>query len=226
MPQTNEMREIARSVLSSAVFGGRGDNWFWDRTERVANNIKMICDLPELADANLPVDRFCLSGAGYFFETGLVQYAISRGVYYEEQVEQDVSEIRKMSTWVVSERLAGVIDDKKVEKINRIIIESAEKPTKLNEAKILSDAANLEDVGSVGICNLVRKFSLQKKSVSELVKSWKKKADYGYWQARLKESFYFESVRSMANERFAAMGAFMENLEKEIELMHLVQSRR
>ena len=226
MAQTDEIKEIARLVLTSAVFEGRADNWLWDRTERVANNIKMICDLPELSEANLPVDRFCLNGAGYFFEAGLVKYANSKGVYHEGRSEQDISEVRRMSAWVVSERLAGSVDGKKIEKINRIIVESGERPTKLNEAKILSDAANLEDVGSVGICNLVRQFSQQKKSVSELVTSWKKKADYGYWQARLKESFYFESVRAIANERFAVMGSFMENLEKESELMRLVQSHR
>lgn len=226
MPQTEEIKEIARIVLTSAVFDGRADNWLWDKAERVADNIKMICDLPELLEANLPVDRFCLAGAGYFFEAGLIQYAGAKGAYHEGRSEQDISEVRRMSAWVVSKRLAGSVDEKKIEKINRIIVESGEKPTKLNEAKILSDAANLEDVGSVGICNQVRQFSLQKKSISELVKSWKKKSDYGYWQARLKESFYFESVRAIANERFSAMGSFMENLEKESELMRLVQSRR
>jgi hypothetical protein len=226
MPQTDKIKEIARLVLTSAAFDGRADNWLWDRTERVANNIKMICNLPELSEANLPVDRFCLSGAGYFFETGLIQYANSKGAYHDGRSEQDISEVRRMSAWMVSERLAGSVDEKKIEKINRIIVESGEKPTKLNEAKVLSDAANLEDVGSVGICNQVRQLSLQKKSISELVNSWKKKVDYGYWQARLKESFYFESVKAIANERFAVMGSFMENLEKESELVRLVQSLR
>ena len=99
MPQTDKIKEIARSVLTSAVFEGRVDNWLWDRTERVANNIKMICGLPELSEANIPVDRFCLSGAGYFFETGLIQYVSSKGAHHDSRSEPDIFEVRRMSAF-------------------------------------------------------------------------------------------------------------------------------
>jgi HD superfamily phosphodiesterase len=85
----------------------------------------------------------------------------------------------------------------------------------LNEAKILSDAQNLDDMGIVGIFSLLRNSSLRGKGPSDVLRSWKKKIDYGYFQARLKESFHFESVKRIAKKRFELTENFMSRLQDE-----------
>ena len=85
----------------------------------------------------------------------------------------------------------------------------------MTESMILSDARNLEDMGAVGLFHELRRYVIHGKSISDILESWKRKIDYGYWQARLKESFRFEPVRQLAEERFAAAVYFMNQLTVE-----------
>ena len=87
--------------------------------------------------------------------------------------------------------------------------------TDLTEAKILSDSRNLDDMGAVGIYNEFRRDVIGGKGVSDIMESWKRKVDYRYWQARLKESFRFETVRKIAVQRFAATEYIMNQLKIE-----------
>ncbi len=210
MTDNDEIKMIAKQVLRAPAFDGQTDNWLWDTADRIERNVNAICQSAEIQRANLAIDLFCLKAAVYFFQTGLIQAAGSKDALY-----LDPAEIARLSTLVVTEKLVKVVDTKRIQKINDILIQTCEKTTRLNEAKILSDAINLDDIGSVGVFNQVRDGALQKKSISQLINNYKKKADYGYWQARLTESFHFKNTAKIANKRFAIMNTFMQNLEKE-----------
>jgi hypothetical protein len=53
--------------------------------------------------------------------------------------------------------------------------------------------------------------------VGDILRSWKRKIDYRYWQARLEEGFRFESVRKLAERRLCAAEEFMEQLKAEAQ---------
>jgi hypothetical protein len=53
------------------------------------------------------------------------------------------------------------------------------------------------------------------KGASVALDSWKRKIDYRYWDARLKESFRFDSVRKLAIQRFSSAEYFMNQLSAE-----------
>ncbi|MCK5172624.1 MAG: hypothetical protein KAR47_04485, partial [Planctomycetes bacterium] len=198
MIENDDIIEIAKQVLLSRAFDGQTDNWLWDTAERIERNVNSICQSTEIQRANLAIDLFCLKAAVYFYQTGIVQAAGSADALY-----LDPAELTRLSTLVVTEKLSKVVDTKRIQKINDIMIQACEKNTRLNEAKILSDAINLDDIGSVGIFNQARDCALHKKSIAQLLNNYKKKADYGYWQARLRESFHFASAAKIANKRFA-----------------------
>ncbi len=210
MIDNDEIIEIAKQVLLAPAFDGQTDNWLWDTAKRIERNVNAICQSAEIQRANLAIDLFCLKAAVYFFQTGLIRAAGGNSAPY-----LDPAEITRLSTLVVTEKLSKVVDAKRIQKINDILIQTCEKTTRLNEAKILSDAINLDDIGAVGVFNQARDCTLQKKSIAQLINSYKKKADYGYWQARLAESFHFKTAAKIANKRFAIMTTFMQNLEKE-----------
>jgi hypothetical protein len=69
------------------------------------------------------------------------------------------------------------------------------------EAKLLADAVNLEDFGACGL--IAQAFSLfrQGEGLTQLIDGAEKREQYGYWDARLKDGFHFESVRHMARAR-------------------------
>ena len=223
MPEIDLVRETAQQTLKVSTVTGADDNWLWDRTERVVRNVEHICKLPEIAEANLAIERFCLLCAAYFSDSGFVHYADPEGVTARVALaDLNVTDLRDFSTQVVADKLTGKLAGGKIEKINKIIIESSNKLTEMPEAGILSDARSLDDMGAVGIFNEFRRYVIHGKSVSEAIDNWQRKIDYRYWEAMLKESFRFESIRKIAGRRFHAAECFMkqlrlENTGKELE---------
>lgn len=216
MSGIDEVREIAQQVLTIATAAGGSGNWLWDRTQRILRNVENICRLPDFIDADIPIDRFCLAAATYFADTGFTHYVNAKNAP-ADLVLSDVnpSDLRKFSAKIVSAKLAERMSGSKIDKINRIMTESANRETDMTEAGILSDASNLEDIGAVGVFHEFRRFVIHGRSVSEVLDSWKKKVDYRYWQARLKEGFHYGSVQKIAFQRFAATEYFMSQLKIE-----------
>lgn len=216
MPEIDLVRKIAQQALKVSTSGGADDNWLWDRSQRVARNVEHICRLPEITGANLAIDMFCLVSAAYFSDSGFIHYADPEDMTARAALSDlNVSDLRDFSTQVVSDKLTGKFSVGKIEKINKIIIESSNKLPEMPEASILSDGRNLDDMGAVGIFNEFRRYAVHGKGAGDAIDNWQRKIDYRYWEARLKESFRFESVRKVADRRFHAAEYFMEQLRVE-----------
>lgn len=220
MSEIDVIRQIAQQALSVPTLAGIRDNWLWDRTLRILRNVEHICRIPELVDKHdgdsAEVDRFCLIGATYFADTGFAHYADAENLP-ARLVLADISQtdLRDFSTQVVSDKLSGALAGPRIDKINNIIVQSSNRFTEMTEAMILSDARNLDDMGAVGLFHEFRRYVIHGKGVSDVLESWRRKVDYRYWQARLKESFRFDSVRQLAEQRFGAAEYFMNQLDVE-----------
>jgi hypothetical protein len=66
---------------------------------------------------------------------------------------------------------------------------------------LLADALNLEDFGVIGLVNQIISISRQGAGVVQVAQGMEKREQYGYWEARLKESFHFEPIRAIAKKR-------------------------
>jgi len=216
MLEIDDIRRIACDLLTGGASGGSVDNWLWDRTQRILRNVEHICRLPELVEGGAAIDRFCLTVATLFADSGFIRYADSEGIL-TPPVLADINpaDLRSLSTQVVSSTLAEGLSAARIDKINNIIVRSESRDSDLIEADILSDARNLDDIGAVGVFNEIRRDVLGGRGVSDILESWKRKVDYRYWQARLKESFRFEEVRKIAVQRFTATEYFMGQLKIE-----------
>lgn len=223
MIQIETVKQLAQQILLTPAAMGTTNTWLWDRTQRIVRNVETICQLPEIADTNMATDRFCLTAAGYFADAGFVNYigaeSIEGGLVLSDI---NVGDLAEFSTQFVREHLASVLDQNKIEKINRIIVDSNNRFCEMNEAMILSDARNLDDIGLIGVFNEFCGCGVHGKGVTDVLESWKKKVDYRYFQARLKEGFRFESARKIATMRFTQAELFMgqlavENSTKDIE---------
>jgi hypothetical protein len=222
MSELEAVRKIGRQALMvSGPMAGFGA-CLWDRAERLVCTVEYICGLPELVRGGLQIDRFCLIAATYFSDSGLA-LCLATGEREAAEVLSNANgeELLDLSARVVEERLAGVVEKARIDKINRIITESGGRFTKMAEAMILSDARNLDDMGTAGIFNEFGRYFIGGKGVRDVLQSWKKKKDYRYWQARLKEGFRFEQVRRLAEQRLSAAEFFMKQLEAETEAQDL-----
>ena len=216
MSELDAIRGLAEQALTIRTPAGLRDSFLWDRGQRLVCNVELICQLPELTAANLQIDNFSLTAAAYFSDSGMVRWFNSPQKEFNGQTsDENGDHFLDLSADVVAEKLDGVVESRKIKKIARIITESGNRFSRRVESMILSDARNLDDLGAVGIVNEFRQYIVSGKSVRDALGIWQRKMDYGYWQARLKEGFRFESVRKIAEQRLSTTESFMEQLKVE-----------
>jgi len=199
MAEIDTIRKAARGIFEAQGPGKTG--WLWGRAERIVRNIEGICRLSEIVGANLAIDMVCLTAAGYLAEVSMAGGG-------EEMSSSE-------SARIIAERLAGKVDPGKIDKINRIIAQAMDCHSNMTEAMILSDAMGLDDVGVAGIANSLYRNVSSGGGIGDAAAGWKRRLDYGYWDARLKESFRFESVRAIAEQRHNLAKQFVDALELE-----------
>ena len=229
MTRLETIKQITQQLMMTPSALSSANAWLWDRTQRIVRNVETISQLPEIAEANIAVDRFCLHAAAYFADSGFTNYITTE--HLEPALvlaDINTTDLREFSTQIVSEHLSSVIEQSRIDKINKIILESNNRFCEMTEAMILSDARNLDDIGIVGLFNDFCACGVHTKGVTDALQSWKKKVDYRYWQARLKEGFRFESVRNIASARFEQAERFMhqlaiENSTKDVEEIKIEQ---
>jgi hypothetical protein len=222
MTESDVIRQLAQQSFNVSGGSGKRDHWLWDRTVRIVHNVGQLCRLPELAGQAISIERSCLIAAAYFSISGLAHSAGARNAGGPlNRVDGSDTDLCELSAKIATETLSGVLSEARLHTVSRIITESCNRFTDMTEAMVLSDARNLEDMGAVGLLHELRQHIINGKSISEILESWKCKAQYGYWQARLKESFRYDAVRQMAEQRYFAMEHFMDQLAAENKPCHL-----
>jgi hypothetical protein len=191
----------------------------WDSTERLVRHIEAVRGIAELNDhRGLEIDDFCLHCAALFYYAGEAKYLSEKksGSTLDSYIPPwEMEYIVELSGDVVSKNLGKILDSSQIMKVSQIIAESRGHFSEVIESMIISDARNLDDIGAIGLFKEFRKYAFEGKGVAEAVTGWKRKQDYRYWQARLREGFRFESVRKIAEKRLAAAELFMSEMGTE-----------
>ena len=225
MSELDIVRDLAKQALTISTPNCKVDGFLWDRAQRLVRNVEHICRLPEVAKDKVQIDHYALITATYFSETGLAHHLESEGTGIEPaNSNNNNDDLLDLTSLVVEETLSPAASQMSISKINRIITESRSHFPTLLEAMILSDARNLDDMGAIGIFSEFKRYIIGGKGVSNVLHTWKRKIDYKYWQARLKESFRFESVRKIAEQRLSTAEYFMNQLKVENTASDLEES--
>ncbi|MBC8481730.1 MAG: hypothetical protein H8D47_03600 [Planctomycetes bacterium] len=220
MTEMTNIREVAKKLLTVTSLSGGVDDSLWDRTKRLAKSVELISNMPQITQRNMQVDRFSLISAAYFNYAAL---AYGR----ENPAQQSLSAVNvdcQTSADIAEKVLKGKVEPARIQKINRILVESSGNFTHMIEAMILSDARNLEEMGAAGLFNEIKSYAFTGKSVSGGLKTWQRKIEYQYWQARLEENFRFDQVRILAQQRLETAQSFMQQLKIEVETEDIKQT--
>lgn len=214
MVNLSVIQEISDQVLTVPTLKGTPDRYLIDRARRVLRHCAGIAQLSDVQ--RFQVDHECLSIASLFRDAGFARYA-NQEDRAMRMVLADLTDddLRDFSSQIVQEKLEGLVNPRQMERVCSIIIESGKRETNLIEAMILSDARNLDDMGAIGIFNEFRRYVFHGRGAGDALTSWKRKIEYDYWSARLRESFRFESVRILAKRRLKTAEAFMQQLDLE-----------
>ena len=216
MAQMERIQRLAEEVLTFQDSSGHIERWLWDRAKRIARNAEQISKLPELTKKGVSIDLFALLAAAYLADAGYrlsaqMEGKSTRGTTLQLQGKQ----LRENSVQIIKGKEKDPCLEGKTDLICRIITESENRSAQLLEARILSDARMLDEIGALGIIHEIRRCILQGKGPGALLEGWDRRVEYRYWEARLKEGFHFPSVRQIAQDRFEAMGHYIQQLRKE-----------
>ena len=207
-------KEIAEQVLAIPTQKGTPDGYLIDRAYRILRHCGGIARLGEVQRFQIDYDSLYI--AALFRDAGFAHYAnqedkVSRMVL-ADLTDEDT---RDFSTQIVQEKLTELLTPEQLERVCSIIIESGKRNTTIIEAMVLSDARNLDDMGATGVFNEMRRYVIHGRGVAEALAGWNRKIEYDYWAARLRESFRFEAVRAIAEQRLLAARKFMAQLDIE-----------
>jgi len=207
-------KEIAYQTLSIPKSQNDRGTYLIDRAECILHHCNVISQLPEVS--RFQIDKKCLQIAALFNDTGFANH-IGKNKKNANINLTDLSDEdqRDFSSQFVTEKLPHLLNAPQLERVCNIILAVNNRNTSLVEAMILSDARNITDMGAIGILGEMQKSITHGRSITDVTKSWKRKIEYDYWTARLRDSFRFNGVRIIAKKRLATACTFMEILEQE-----------
>jgi hypothetical protein len=215
MGESGIIEKSAKQALFARCKNKCDSDFLWDCVKRVVRNAELICRIIERDEPRVRINKEILNTGAYFSQVaGLILK-----FYSENSKPLSTDSICRNCSDLTRKELGTILTDSRLKSINSIVVGSYDKKNKEVESKILSDSRNLDDVGIVGLFWDIRKSMLCGKSVSDVITGWKRKVEYGYWQARLKEDFRFEQVRTIAEKRLCCAESFMNCLENEHKSM-------
>jgi len=112
---------------------------------------------------------------------------------------------------------ADFVEGELLERATTILRAMPHRNTKMDEARLLADAVNLDDFGITGLIMQAMQMSRQNAGVEQVADGFQKRQQYGYWEARLKDGFFYEPVRKLARERLKRASEMVDLLLAELK---------
>lgn len=214
MPEIEPVIDIARDVLVGTSPLGREDTFLFDHSLRVMRVAEQLSRSEEVADWR--IDRFALQAAALFHQAATVRLEEERRtstVYAAATMSAE--DIKSYSAELAGDRLGSRVPGRQLELIQEIIRRTHDATIELNEAKILTDADSLDDIGALGTWRDLRRYVLEGRAIDDALHAWKRREEYGYWETRVRDAFNLETARRLAEGRLKAARAFMQQLRRE-----------
>ena len=226
MANVERVAALAKKLLTIHVGEGKKDTWIWQHSERVRRLASMIAALPELATR--PIDRDALAAACLFHDAGWIVQLQSGSIDRWRLLGKPTSDIqRELGAALMRENISRLIPAASLETAVEAIRQCNFRQSSLVEAEILGEAENLDDVGVIQLLKQVRQHQVDGRAIEQLLSAWKRQQEYQFWEARIKDSFRFESIRQLARVRLAAVDRFMSAISSEHEggdLLKLIEA--
>jgi HD superfamily phosphodiesterase len=222
MPEIEPIIEIARGALIGRSPLGREDTFLFDHSLRVMRVAERLASCREVRAWRM--DRFALAVAALFHEaaTGRLEEERRTSTVYAAAT-MSAEDVKLYSAELAGDRLRGKLPPRQLELVQEIIRRVHDATIDLAEAKILSDADSLDDVGALGVWHDLRRYVLKGRSIADATRAWEQREQYGYWAPRVRDrnAFNLATARRLAESRLGAARTFMTQLARESDAADL-----
>ncbi len=206
----------ARELLILSTPGGGSDLALWEHSVRAMHAAHALAQAPEIRQRE--PDLVSCTTAALFHDAGwAVQFR--QGVVTHAQVlTRPTSQVqRELGAGAMAEVLADVLPADTLELVAEAIRHAGTHQTALVEAQIVSDAANLDDIGVTHLLRQYRQYHAEGRQLEQLRTTWMRQSEYRFWDARINDGLRFEFTRGLARARLRAVEQFMVALATELE---------
>jgi hypothetical protein len=213
MVDQKAIRKQARKDLVVFTEQGQEDVYLWDRSVRVTESACKLAMLPELAGQ--PVNLTVLLAAGLYHDAGWIAQ-LADGVISRRMVrsKRTTSVQRELGAAMMTRSLRGLLGNDELESAAECIRSLSEYQVNILEAQLIAEADSLDEFGALCLWHTARKYTLEGKGPQAAIDTWETQRQYGYWTARINDSFRFETVKRIAYERLAVYDKMIDQLRR------------
>ena len=193
------------------------DLWLWEHAQRVVQLARMLALLPEAREigADQP-NQDIVSLAALFADAGWAVQVRRGEINHWQVLSRPTNDLqRELGVGALQERAAAHVSSELIEVAARAIRECNDRYTKLPEARVLSEAENLDEIGIMYVLRQFRQFQIEGQPLDQLVVNWGRHLEYRYWDARVNDCLRWETTRHIARERLRAVEQFMDSLTRD-----------
>jgi hypothetical protein len=184
------------------------------RGRRLLDNSARLCaSVDHLLTLNLvptPVDAEALKLA-----CSALQLTLKHEGPGERRLPMTLRDRAESAAELLISSVEGGADAALLDRTASLLRQMPQRSPALPEARLLADAANLEDFGVTGLLNMMSSVTLAGDGLSQLVEACNTREQYGYWDARLAR-FHFPVVRALAERRLAGARQVYALLRSEL----------
>lgn len=189
------------------------DSLLWEHSSGVARASVLIARQDSFA--HLKLDPIVLTAAALYHDIYHAQASDGSGFCDSDCISRtgDATQ-RERSADLVRSKLDKFLNSRTLDMVAGIVGQVGLREADRVEARIISDADNLYQLGLMALWPVIRQGAITGKGIKDLIDHCHARRTYGYWVAR-RSCFFFPEVCDLAERRLEAFEKFVDNLERE-----------
>lgn len=204
----------ARLDLTVTTRQGDPDLFLWEHSVRVSQVAQQIAKLPA-AQARQP-DDIAILAAGLYHDAGWAVRCRALEIDRSDILLTPTTDaMAEQAAQLLEQSVGDLLPPVTLERAIRAVKACVERDPEPIEAQIIAEANHLEEFGLLMLWQTIRRGMVEGKGVQAVIDTWRRRREYQFWTARLKDSFRYKPVRDIAEQRLKTLERFMEDVERE-----------
>jgi len=204
----------ARGDLTVTTKQGDPDVFLWEHSYRVAQVAQRIAHLPEVRPHD--PDELAIVAAALYHDAGwAIRWRDGEIERSEILLGPTTDTACEQAATLMEQSLAGFLPPGTLERAARAVRGLNDREPTSVEAQVVVEANNLEEFGLLLLWPAIRRGMVDGKGIQAVIDSWRRKKEYQFWSARLRDSFRFPAIREIAERRLERLEQFMMQLEEQ-----------
>ena len=214
--QSDVIWNRARANLVITTEDGNPDLFLWEHSVRTAQYARRIIKLPEVQAVS--PDKAAVIAAALYHDAGWVERVQEGEVTRGEILIGSVLENHfEQGAVMLESGLANLLPPDSVARASQAVRALNDRNSESIERHVVRDADNLDEFGVPSLWLTIRRDTLVGKGIQAAIDTWRRRNEYRFWDARLRDSFHFASVRALAEKRLKEFDRLMLELEAQHE---------